>query len=165
MMIKVKLSFFWTSNSEGHSFHGNKGTILFWSSVNFPISVLSTKLYSAEIGWVHKKLSIFKWTVLKTLNSDFLDWEDTLTDTLCVFRSLSLTYLSFPKEAPQAYRARLWLLARLPGLARLAGWISSTLFSFFSFFLRKLPCFDVFHPYVLALKADFLSSQKPLAAS
>ena len=28
-MIKAKLSFFWTSNSEGHGFHGNKDTILF----------------------------------------------------------------------------------------------------------------------------------------
>ena len=28
-MIKVKLSFSWTSNSEGHSSYGNKDTILF----------------------------------------------------------------------------------------------------------------------------------------
>ena len=27
-MIKAKLSFFGTSNSEGHGFHGNKDTIL-----------------------------------------------------------------------------------------------------------------------------------------
>ena len=78
-MIKAKLSFFWTSNSSGHGFHGNKGTILFSSSVNFPISFISTKLYFVEIGWVHKKLSIFKCTMMKTLNSDFLDWEDTLS--------------------------------------------------------------------------------------
>ena len=80
-MIKAKLSFFWTSNSEDHGFHSNKGTILFWSSVNFSISVISTKLYFVEIGWVHQKLSIFKCTMLKTLNSDFLDWEDTLNLT------------------------------------------------------------------------------------
>ena len=49
-MIKAKLSFFLTSNSEGHGFHGNKGTILCSSSVNFPISVISTKLYFVEIG-------------------------------------------------------------------------------------------------------------------
>ena len=28
-MIKAKLSFFWTSNLEGHGSHGNKGTTLF----------------------------------------------------------------------------------------------------------------------------------------
>ena len=33
-MIKAKLSFSWTSNSEGHGFHGNKGTILLSGSVN-----------------------------------------------------------------------------------------------------------------------------------
>ena len=49
-MIKTKLSFFRTSNSEGHGFHGNKSTILFSSSVNFPISFISTKLYFVEIG-------------------------------------------------------------------------------------------------------------------
>ena len=49
-MIKAKLSFFWTSNLEGHSLHGSKGTILFSSSVNFPVSVISTKLYYVEIG-------------------------------------------------------------------------------------------------------------------
>ena len=49
-MIKVKLSFFCTSNSEGHGFHGNKGTILFSSAVNFPISVISAKLYFVEMG-------------------------------------------------------------------------------------------------------------------
>ena len=49
-MIEAKLSFCWTSNSEGHGFHGNKGTILFSSSVNFPVSVISTKLYFVEIG-------------------------------------------------------------------------------------------------------------------
>ena len=78
LMIKAKLSFFWTSNSEGHGFHDNKGIILFSSSVNFPVSVISTKLDFVEIGWVHQKLSIFKCTMLKTLNSDFLHWEDTL---------------------------------------------------------------------------------------
>ena len=44
-MIKAKLSFFWTSNSEGHGSHGNKGTIFFLGSVNVPMSVVSTKLY------------------------------------------------------------------------------------------------------------------------
>ena len=33
-MIKAKLSFLRTSNSEGHGCQGNKGTILFLDSVN-----------------------------------------------------------------------------------------------------------------------------------
>ena len=49
-MINAKLSFFCTSNSEGHGSHGNKGTILILGSVNFPMSVKSTKLYFVEIG-------------------------------------------------------------------------------------------------------------------
>ena len=77
-MIKAKLSFFWTSNSESRGFHGNKDTILYLGSVHFPMSVISTKLYFVEIGWIRQKLYIFKCTMLKTPNSDFLDWEDTL---------------------------------------------------------------------------------------
>ena len=49
-MIKPKLSLFWTSNSEDHGSHGNKGTILFLGSVNIPMSVISTKLYFVEIS-------------------------------------------------------------------------------------------------------------------
>ena len=49
-MIKVKLSFSRTSNSEGHGSHGNKSTILFLGSVNFPMSFISTKLNFVEIG-------------------------------------------------------------------------------------------------------------------
>ena len=49
-MIKTKLSIFGTSNSEGHGSHGNKGIILFLSSANFPLSVISTKYYFVEIG-------------------------------------------------------------------------------------------------------------------
>ena len=52
-MIKAKLSFFRTSNSEGHGSHDNKGNILFLDSVNFPMSVMSTKLYFVEIGLAH----------------------------------------------------------------------------------------------------------------
>ena len=49
-MIKAKLSIFRTSNSESHGSHdGNKHTILFLGSVNFPMSVISTKLYFVEI--------------------------------------------------------------------------------------------------------------------
>ena len=55
-MIKAKLSFFWTLNSEGYGFHGNKDTILFSGSVNVPMSFISTKLYFVEIGWVHQNL-------------------------------------------------------------------------------------------------------------
>ena len=55
-MIKAKLSFFGTSNPEVHGFHGNKGTILILGSVNFPMSIISIKLYFVEIGRVHQKL-------------------------------------------------------------------------------------------------------------
>ena len=55
-MIKAKLSFFRTSNLEGHGSHGNKGTILFLGSVNVPMSVISTKLYFVEISRVRQKL-------------------------------------------------------------------------------------------------------------
>ena len=72
-MIKAKLSSFLSSNSESHGSHDNKDTILFLGSVNFPMPVISTKLYFVEIGWVRQQLYIFKCTMLKTLNSDFLD--------------------------------------------------------------------------------------------
>ena len=49
-MTKAKLSFFGTLNSESHGSHGNKGTILLLGSVNFPMSVIPTKLYFVEIG-------------------------------------------------------------------------------------------------------------------
>ena len=49
-MIKAKLLFFYISNSEGHGFHGNKGTILILGSVNCPMSVISTKRYFVEIN-------------------------------------------------------------------------------------------------------------------
>ena len=38
-MIKAKLSFFWTSNSEGHGSHGNNGTI--WFLVKYIFQCLS----------------------------------------------------------------------------------------------------------------------------
>ena len=49
-MIKAKLSFFLTSNSEGHGSHGNTGTILILGSVNVPMSVISTKRHFVEIS-------------------------------------------------------------------------------------------------------------------
>ena len=55
-VIKAKLSPFWTSNSEGYGYHGNKGAILILDSVNFLMLVISTKLYFVEIGSVHQKL-------------------------------------------------------------------------------------------------------------
>ena len=51
-MIKAKLTFSLTPNSKDHGFHGNKSTILILGSVNFPISVISTKIYFVEISWV-----------------------------------------------------------------------------------------------------------------
>ena len=67
------MSIFLTSNSESHGSHGNKDTILVLGSVNFPMSVISTKLYFVEIGLVRQQLYIINCTMLKTLNSDFLD--------------------------------------------------------------------------------------------
>ena len=49
-MIKAKLSFFRTSNSEGHGSYGNNCTILFLGLVNVPMSTISTKLYLVEIS-------------------------------------------------------------------------------------------------------------------
>ena len=49
-MIKAKLSFFCTSNSESHGSHGNKGTLLVLDLVNVPMSVISTKLNFVEIS-------------------------------------------------------------------------------------------------------------------
>ena len=37
-------------NSEVHGSHSTKGTILFLDSVNVPMSVISTKLYSVKIS-------------------------------------------------------------------------------------------------------------------
>ena len=48
-MIKAKLSFFWTSNSEGHDSRGNKSTILFLVSVNVPMSVIH--IYKTLFSW------------------------------------------------------------------------------------------------------------------
>ena len=49
-MIKAQLSFFLTSNSEGHGSHGNKGILLILGLVNVSMSVISTKLYFVEIS-------------------------------------------------------------------------------------------------------------------
>ena len=47
-------------------------------SACYLLSVLSAKLYFLGIGPVHQKLWSFKCTILKTLISSFLEWEDTL---------------------------------------------------------------------------------------
>ena len=78
-MIKAKQVFFWTSNLKGHGFHGDKATILHLPWKYYSLAVLSEKLYFLEIGPVNRKLWPFKCMMLKTLNSNFLDWEDTLT--------------------------------------------------------------------------------------
>ena len=77
-MIKAKQVFFWTSNLKGHGFHGGKATIFYLTSEYYSLSVLSAKLYFLEIGPVHQKLWPFTCMMLKTLNSNFLNWEDTL---------------------------------------------------------------------------------------
>ena len=76
-MIKAKQVFFWTSNLKGHAFHGDKATILYLTLKYYLLSVLSEKRYFLEIGPVNQKLWPFKCMMLKTLNSNFLDWEDT----------------------------------------------------------------------------------------
>ena len=77
-MIKAKQVFFWTSNLKDHGFHGDKATILYLTLKYYSLPVLSEKLYFLEIGPANQKLWPFKCMMLKTLNSNFLDWEDTL---------------------------------------------------------------------------------------
>ena len=77
-MIKSKQVFFWTSNLKGHGFHNNKTTIFHLTQEYYSLSVLSWKRYVLEIGRVHQKLWPFKCMILKTLNSNFLDLENTL---------------------------------------------------------------------------------------
>ena len=78
-MIKAKQVFFLTYNLKGHGFHGEKTTIFYLTSEYYSLSVLSEKPYFLEIGPVHQKVWLFKCIMLKTLNSNFLEWEDTLT--------------------------------------------------------------------------------------
>ena len=77
-MIKAKQVFFWTSNLKGHGFHGDKAAILYLTLKYYSLCVLSEKLYFLEIGPVNQKLWPFKCMMLKMLNSNFLDWEDTV---------------------------------------------------------------------------------------
>ena len=56
----------------------SQATILYLTSAHFQLSVLSVKSYSLEISPVHQKLWSFMYTMLKTLNSNFLQCEDTL---------------------------------------------------------------------------------------
>ena len=80
-MIKAKQIFFWTSNLKGHGFHGDKPTIFYLTSEYYSLSVLSAKLYFLEIDPVNQKVWPFKCMMLKTLNSNFLDLEDTLRNS------------------------------------------------------------------------------------
>ena len=49
-IVKAELSFFLTTNSEGHGSHGNKDTILILGSLNVPMSVVSTEFHFVEIS-------------------------------------------------------------------------------------------------------------------
>ena len=80
-MIKAKQVFFWASNLKGHGFHRNRATILYLTLKYYLSSVVSEKIYFLEIGSVNQKLWPFKCMMLKTLHSNFLDWEDTLSWT------------------------------------------------------------------------------------
>ena len=55
-MIKPQQAFFWTSNLKGHSFYGNKATILYLISESYSLSVLSKKLYFLEIRPIRETL-------------------------------------------------------------------------------------------------------------
>ena len=77
-MRKAKQALFWTPKLEGYSFHCNKATILYLTSEYYSWSVLSAKLYFFEIEPVYQKLLSFKYIMMKTLNSDFLEWKTTL---------------------------------------------------------------------------------------
>ena len=78
-MTNAKHTFFQTINFKCHSLHGNMATILYLTSEYDSLSLLCQKLYFLEIAPVHQKLWSFKCTMLKKLNSNFLNWEDTLT--------------------------------------------------------------------------------------
>ena len=73
-MIKGKLSFFLNFKFRRPLFPGNKFTILFFGSVNFPVSqsYLQNFILLKSVEYINS-LYIFKCTMLKTLNSDFLD--------------------------------------------------------------------------------------------
>ena len=84
-MIKAEQAFFWSFNLEGYDIHGNKATILYLPKEYYSLSVgLSEKLYFLEIIPVHQKLRSFKCMLLKTLNSNFLEWKATLRCVLTV---------------------------------------------------------------------------------
>ena len=91
-MIKAKQVFFWTSNMKGRRFNGNTATIFYLTSKYYSLSVLSLKLYFLKIGPVHQKLWPFKCMMLKTLSSNFLDWEDTLSCTSNSFVGLQVDF-------------------------------------------------------------------------
>ena len=74
-----------SASLKGHGFHGNKATFLYLGT-EYSLSVLSGKLCFLEIGPEHQKLWSFKYTMLKTLNSNFFECEDTSTSCLCVMK-------------------------------------------------------------------------------
>ena len=65
----------------GYGFHGNKSTVLYLIVRYYSLSVLSAKLYFLEIDPVHQKLWSFKCTMLKTLNSNFIEWHSISSST------------------------------------------------------------------------------------
>ena len=93
-MIKAKRIFFWTSNLKGHGFNGDKAHIYLISKY-YPLPVLSEKLYF--LGYGHFNIQ----SMLKTLNSNFLDWEDTLKWQLMNWQNVVLTYI---KKLPSYFR-------------------------------------------------------------
>ena len=97
-MIKAKQVFFWASNLKGHGFHSNKATILYLTLKYYLLSVVSEKIYFLKIGSVNQKWP-FKCMMLKTLHSNFLDWEDTMeTFYVCPRAVKDLLITSCPKN-------------------------------------------------------------------
>ena len=78
-MIKAKQVFFSTSDLKGYGFHSDKAIIFCLISEYYSLSVLSVKLYFLKISPVHHTLWPFKCMMLKTLNSNVLDY--TLRDS------------------------------------------------------------------------------------
>ena len=63
-----------------YGFHANKATILLFnlSTLCIVCDILKILPYFLEIDPVHQKYCSFKYTMLKTLNSNFLECEGTL---------------------------------------------------------------------------------------
>ena len=77
-MIKAEQVFFWTFNLKGKGFHGDKATILYLTSeFLFIIFTVCKTLFSWNRSSTSKVMAIYMYDA-ENVNSNFLDWEDTL---------------------------------------------------------------------------------------